>query len=427
MKTLLPVILAVLFLGATAHADRPVGVRTPPPGGIWLDQVRDASIVWRGGYYLMFRSSYHALHIPVEGFPVSDVEENASARLFFAYGLLGGRADFSVAIDAYGRRFRPEETEGRETPESWDSGDVGDTRLGVRFGLPSPIGGLFLSLEGFMTLDTGNPDKKFSTHSTDAGGIVGFSYHGDSFRTHFQTGYRANRNEEDGVLLYPLFYPNVSEKEDDTANDALILRGGVEFFGPGVDLFVEIFADRHPWTGVTGPRETPTMVTPGVRLHLGNEWFLSASSAISLAADDPLTGMDPETGFPGWTFSLALHYIGVTGGEDRDDDGIDDVYDLCPDEPEDYDGYRDDDGCPDTDNDRDGIPDDWDKAPYDPEDHDGFEDEDGDPDFDNDEDGIPDVEDFCPDEPEDFDGDRDDDGCPDPDTPEGTPEPLENE
>ncbi|MDD5943384.1 hypothetical protein [Fibrobacter sp.] len=33
--------------------------------------------------------------------------------------------------------------------------------------------------------------------------------------------------------------------------------------------------------------------------------------------------------------------------------------DECPEESEDYDGYRDDDGCPDPDNDRDGACDPW--------------------------------------------------------------------
>ena len=136
---------------------------------------------------------------------------------------------------------------------------------------------------------------------------------------------------------------------------------------------------------------------------------------------------------------------------DRDGDGIKDDVDKCPDEPEDRDGFEDDDGCPDLDNDRDGIPDDQDKCPNepetkngiedddgcpevsdndrdgdgipdnvdkcpdDPEDKDGFEDEDGCPDPDNDKDGIPDIDDNCPNDPEDKDGFQDQDGCPDPD------------
>jgi outer membrane protein OmpA-like peptidoglycan-associated protein len=103
---------------------------------------------------------------------------------------------------------------------------------------------------------------------------------------------------------------------------------------------------------------------------------------------------------------------------DNDRDGILDVDDKCPNDPETKNGFQDEDGCPDStqhDRDGDGIPDDVDKCPDDPEDKDGFEDEDGCPDPDNDKDGILDVDDLCPNDPEDKDGFEDKDGCPDPD------------
>jgi outer membrane protein OmpA-like peptidoglycan-associated protein len=103
------------------------------------------------------------------------------------------------------------------------------------------------------------------------------------------------------------------------------------------------------------------------------------------------------------------------GPGDRDGDGIPDDIDKCPNDPEDKDGFQDDDGCPDPDNDKDGILDAKDKCPNDAEDRDGFEDADGCPDPDNDKDGIPDVKDKCPNDPEDKDGFEDADGCPDPD------------
>jgi outer membrane protein OmpA-like peptidoglycan-associated protein len=99
--------------------------------------------------------------------------------------------------------------------------------------------------------------------------------------------------------------------------------------------------------------------------------------------------------------------------KDNDEDKIVDVYDQCPNIPEDRDGFEDTDGCPDTDNDKDGILDVSDKCPNDPEDMDHFEDEDGCPDTDNDQDGIPDSYDQCPNEPETKNGYADEDGCPD--------------
>ena len=97
---------------------------------------------------------------------------------------------------------------------------------------------------------------------------------------------------------------------------------------------------------------------------------------------------------------------------DNDEDGILDVSDRCRNKPEDVDQFEDEDGCPDPDNDKDGILDVDDKCPLDPEDTDGFEDTDGCPDPDNDRDHLLDVNDACPTEPEDFDGFEDTDGCP---------------
>jgi OmpA-OmpF porin, OOP family len=98
---------------------------------------------------------------------------------------------------------------------------------------------------------------------------------------------------------------------------------------------------------------------------------------------------------------------------DNDKDGLADGQDACPNRPEDLDNYQDKDGCPEPDNDNDGIADISDRCPNKPEDQDGFEDSDGCPDLDNDKDKIVDLQDKCPNEPEDFDGDADDDGCPD--------------
>jgi outer membrane protein OmpA-like peptidoglycan-associated protein/opacity protein-like surface antigen len=103
------------------------------------------------------------------------------------------------------------------------------------------------------------------------------------------------------------------------------------------------------------------------------------------------------------------------GAGDCDEDGIFGSQDKCPRVKEDYDGFEDEDGCPDPDNDMDGILDVDDQCPDDAEDFDGDMDEDGCPDIDRDGDGIMDHEDACPDDPEDKDGFEDADGCPDPD------------
>jgi outer membrane protein OmpA-like peptidoglycan-associated protein len=98
---------------------------------------------------------------------------------------------------------------------------------------------------------------------------------------------------------------------------------------------------------------------------------------------------------------------------DRDKDGLLDNVDECPDDPEDKDGFEDDDGCPEPDNDKDGIGDGDDNCPMEPEDRDRWQDDDGCPEDDNDGDGIEDGQDECPNDPEVKNGFEDEDGCPD--------------
>lgn len=109
-----------------------------------------------------------------------------------------------------------------------------------------------------------------------------------------------------------------------------------------------------------------------------------------------------------------------TPSNDRDDDGIIDTLDSCPDAAENKNGYLDLDGCPDTppsssDADRDGIPDAQDACPSQPETVNGYQDSDGCPDTvpDADGDGVPDSQDACPSAAETINGNTDSDGCPD--------------
>jgi hypothetical protein len=107
---------------------------------------------------------------------------------------------------------------------------------------------------------------------------------------------------------------------------------------------------------------------------------------------------------------------------DDDNDGLPDTMDFCRTLAEDYDGWQDEGGCPDTDNDGDGVCDpgmfsvscagsDFGRYCFDPagtlscsltdcrnaaEDHDAFKDSDGCPEPDNDNDGYPDIADNCP-------------------------------
>ena len=153
----------------------------------------------------------------------------------------------------------------------------------------------------------------------------------------------------------------------------------------------------------------------GVKFLITDILSINISGGIHLPSTDYIDDIASGT-------NNDLHYTGMIGisvapfgPRDSDGDGIIDEFDACSDEAEDYDGFEDDDGCPDYDNDFDGIPDVEDTCPLGAEDYDGFADSDGCPDPDNDLDGILDINDSCPDEAEDKDGFLDEDGCPDPD------------
>jgi OmpA-OmpF porin, OOP family len=98
---------------------------------------------------------------------------------------------------------------------------------------------------------------------------------------------------------------------------------------------------------------------------------------------------------------------------DRDNDGIPDDIDACPDQPEDHQGSDPNDGCPmPPDRDGDGIPDQYDKCPDQAEDKDGIDDGDGCPEDDADSDGVPDAVDACPKMPGKPNKDPKKNGCP---------------
>ena len=158
----------------------------------------------------------------------------------------------------------------------------------------------------------------------------------------------------------------------------------------GLNQFAQFYNDVNPFeVDVAGRRTIKGMwsVTAGVGRGLGN-----------------------GIGAPDLRLFAMLNFN--PDFRDRDHDGIYDIDDKCPDQPEDRDGFQDEDGCPDPDNDNDGIPDVKDKCPNEAEDVDEFQDEDGCPDPDNDKDGIPDINDACPNAPEDHKGKFPNDGCP---------------
>lgn len=232
-------------------------------------------------------------------------------------------------------------------------------------------------------------------------------------RVHANIGWSFDSDER-GRRFHPDYYPALGAGGDAESNDALLLRGAIEFPGRSVDLFTEFVGDLSRDTDVITAKENALSLTPGVRFRFGS-MSATVGFTVGLSGNDVATpGFDPHESFPDWELTASVGYGWPVTAADTDGDGVPDYRDGCRTSAEDMDGFQDDDGCPDLDNDGDGIPDDVDLAPLLAEDMDGFEDADGVPDLDNDGDGIIDARDMCPNEKEDLDGFEDEDGCEDP-------------
>jgi large repetitive protein len=171
-----------------------------------------------------------------------------------------------------------------------------------------------------------------------------------------------------------------------------------------------------------GTRDTGAEALAGVRAAVG-PWMVQAGAGVGITAG---VGTPDVRGLLAFAYAPDLGRAPIAptppppppppveqAPPDSDKDGITDARDKCRNDPEDKDGFEDEDGCPEPDNDNDEITDPTDKCPNDPEDKDMFEDEDGCPDLDNDKDGVADAADRCPKEAEVMNGVEDDDGCPD--------------
>jgi hypothetical protein len=174
--------------------------------------------------------------------------------------------------------------------------------------------------------------------------------------------------------------------------------------GYGIGPLLRVVVDAFGSTNFTGePGGNNIEVDGGVQLTpLGSPLTISVGGGAGVLKG---IGIPTARGFLGVLYNAE--------SRDRDQDGISDDADACPEEAEDRDGFEDSDGCPDFDNDQDSMPDEVDKCADKAEDIDGFEDKDGCPEDDNDKDGVVDTSDMCPAQPETVNGVDDLDGCPD--------------
>jgi outer membrane protein OmpA-like peptidoglycan-associated protein len=228
---------------------------------------------------------------------------------------------------------------------------------------------------------------------------------GDYVRIPIQAGYKIGPQRGDPAVLFV-------GNEFTYGGGVLIMLGDDQFM-----ISAEAFGRTaaNPTVKMWSKNETPVEVLGGFK------WLPDFGFTLGVGGS---AGVTPGYGAPDWrVFAMLGYTMPDDTMADADGDKIADEVDKCPNEPEDYDGFEDDDGCPDPDNDGDGVLDADDQCPMEAEDIDGFEDENGCPDPDNDGDGILDVDDACPNDA----GPPENNGCPDPDRDgDGVPDRIDN-
>jgi outer membrane protein OmpA-like peptidoglycan-associated protein len=279
-------------------------------------------------------------------------------------------------------------------------GDISSFTLGdLRFGVKGTIldhqrKGFGLGLDLGVTVPTAKNDSFVAEKSATFVPRLIAELNIDDYRVALNAGYRMRENSQLGFLAI---------------NDELLL---------GLATSIPVYQKN---LFVIGELQSATDISDFYAER--NTRYLEGDAAVKYLTDGGLgftlgggAGFLKGVGNPKYRLFASVGWFPrADSPADQDHDGIVDGKDLCPLDPEDIDGYRDEEGCPDPDNDADNIPDVSDKCPDKAEDIDQFADADGCPDPDNDNDGIADARDACPNEAEDIDGFQDVDGCPDPD------------
>lgn len=278
---------------------------------------------------------------------------------------------------------------------------LGTPYLGVRFGILDYAAPFALN----AGIDIGLP-----VGTRLAMGNAGWQFHprvnlGQKFQL-FQLGFELGAQIREFVV-------DVTEENGPKVGHAITVAGMITSVGKGLRgefstrLYVPLSGQRVGIEGLfglrypigegdffvaMGPGLAGEAVTPNFRVYLG-------------AAYDTAGPPRPpcEEGKP--------YLLTDCPDLDRDDDGIKNAKDKAPEDPEDKDGFEDEDGAPEADNDQDGVFDGDDRCPL----VKGPRENKGCPDADQDGDGLVDRLDKCPDAAEDKDGFEDEDGCPEAD------------
>ncbi len=388
-------IIAVAWIGAAAAEPPPVDVQHfqphPDRTGWYATHSAEALGLWHPAFGLWT----HYAHKPLVHYVDGEAREAIVSDLLTmdVQAALGfGFADIAVDVPVHLL------VQGEGLPTWSDAGkstQLGDIRIAGKFQIVDPVEhpygfGLGISLP--FTVPSGNEAE-----------YVGLETVAFSPRL-LLTGYRAPVRVG-GNLGYRL--TRATELDDLTDGQAFLFAAA---FGisphPVVEISGEIYGDirSHP---LDNPRNNPVEWLAGLTIRPHEAIVISVAGG---------SGVDRGFGTPYARAVFGFHVTPIPS-KDTDGDGLVDRKDECPEDPEDLDGYEDEDGCPELDNDLDGILDADDACVNEPENRNGWEDTDGCPEEipDTDGDGLLDDVDQCVPDPEDPDGYQDQDGCPDPD------------
>lgn len=206
---------------------------------------------------------------------------------------------------------------------------LGDLRLAVPIGLKLPdpgVEGFGFSVVPFADLPTGNQDRFLGAEDASAGAILATGYTDVKFHLTGNLGFEAQRRTE---------FRNLG-----SGPTLLVAFGGgymlTDQLAARAELNFRPVLYRNPVVGTEAPGEL--LVSVRSRYPNGISWVAGGALPFSRGASAPLFRFFAGVGYA----------FGPPVEPDTDQDGLVDKIDLCPEVPENFNGYVDDDGCPDA-------------------------------------------------------------------------------
>ena len=235
------------------------------------------------------------------------------------------------------------------------SGGLGDLRLVPKFLLlrrGDAASHVLLGASIPVTLPTGDGESLRGADGVTVEPRLTAAWHGERIGLGLGAGYRWRAERPVGLPWGDEIA--LSAMAGFALSDALTLQA--ELFGG-----VQVRTDDEEGDG-----DVPLEALLGVIYGITPDWHLHAGAGL---------GLTDGIGAPDLRLVAGVRYRRGAperrGFLDRDEDGILDKDDDCPEEVEDLDAFQDEDGCPEADNDLDGILDEEDECPDLPEEEGG--------------------------------------------------------